>query len=112
LVLQIRGNICEELGGLCVSVGLSVKLHCLHLLVLLNEVRSVLLEQPFDLEEVVLLSKFDRHIPLIEYDATVYGLLDIAELDEGLHRALTQSNTLELLSQAFEQRALVRNVLD
>jgi hypothetical protein len=75
-------------GRIGVFIGFAVEFDCLHFLVLLYQVVGVSLQQLLDLQEVVLLGKLHSLIPLIEEDAAVDGLFDIASLDEALHGQL------------------------
>jgi hypothetical protein len=66
LLSQLLSNRREDASRVGVLVGLSVKLNCLHLLVLLNQVICIPLEELLYLNEVMLLSKFHSLVPLVE----------------------------------------------
>lgn len=71
-----------ELRSLEVHVGLSVELDRLHVVVLVDEVLSVLHEQRADLLHAVLPGQADGEVPLVQADATVHGNLNLSSLSK------------------------------
>mmetsp|Transcript_36640 Transcript_36640/g.56203 ORF Transcript_36640/g.56203 Transcript_36640/m.56203 type:complete len:273 (+) Transcript_36640:327-1145(+) len=108
LLAELLGDSGEDLGRLCVLVGLSEELDSLHLFVLLDEVVGILLKKLLDLQEVMLLSKLDSHVPLVQQNTAIDGLLDVPELQVGLGGSLAQSHRLEAFSDVLQNRVVIR----
>lgn len=88
LLSKLLSDRSEDASRVGVLVCLSVELDCLHLLILFNEMVGIALEELLNLNEVMLLGQLDGLVPLVEQDAAVDGLLDIACLDVALDSQL------------------------
>ena len=100
---KLLGDSGQNARALGVLVGLAEELDGLHLLVLLDQVRSVPLQQLLDLQEVVLLGQLHGLVPLVKEHAAVDGFLDVAELHVALHGRLAKTEGRELLRQLLQK---------
>jgi len=75
----------QDACRVCVLVSFSIKLDCLHLLVLLYQMIGIALKELLYLHEVMLLSKFNCLVPLVQQYTAIDGLFDISTFDVALH---------------------------
>lgn len=102
LLSQLLSDRREDASRVGVLVCLAVELDCLHLLVLFDEVVGIALEELLNLNEVMLLSQLNGLVPLVEQDATVDGLLDIACLYVALDSQLHNTERDKLVGKSFQ----------
>jgi hypothetical protein len=92
---DLRQNPCR----ICVLVGFTVELDCLHLFVLFDQVVSIPLQQLLDLQKVMLFSEFDSHVPLVKQYTAVNRFLHFPHLEVGLASRLTEPHRLESFTE-------------
>jgi hypothetical protein len=73
---------------------------------------GVSLQQLLDLQKVVLLSKFNSLVPLIQQDTAVNGFFNIASLNEALHGQLGDAERHEFLCKLFQDWGVFWKYLD
>mmetsp|Transcript_4274 Transcript_4274/g.11789 ORF Transcript_4274/g.11789 Transcript_4274/m.11789 type:complete len:663 (-) Transcript_4274:283-2271(-) len=109
---HLSRDLGEQLGRFGVPVGLAVQLHCLDLLVLVEQMLGVLGQQTLDLLEILLLRQVHGKIPLVEHHARVHRGLHVAVPQEGLHRLLAEPDGGKLVAHIHEQWAPLGQLID
>ena len=77
---QLLSYFSQQPGRLRVLISLSIELDGLHLLILFNQMRGILIQQLLYLDKAMLFRKLHCQVPLVEQYTAIDGFLRISEL--------------------------------